>query len=70
MTIKRAIIQAWNSGPYTADIQITGSLAVFLNGVKVSRDIAGAEMVVGRECAVLFLTESNPQDAIVIAVWA
>lgn len=67
--IKKGIIKAFNSTPYTATVQIAGSLSVWLEGVPVSRDIASAEMVVGRKCIVIFPDETNPQDAVVAAVY-
>jgi hypothetical protein len=37
--------------------------------VPASRDIPTVEMVTGRNVAVIFLDESNPDDAVVVAVW-
>ena len=70
MIIKKAILKAWSSGTYTATIQIAGSAKVYLEGVKVARNIPSAEMVTGRTVAVLFLDKSNAEDAVVIAVYA
>lgn len=70
MIIKKAILKAWNSGTYTATIQIAGSGKAYLEGVKVARNIASAEMVAGRNLAVLFPDKSNAGEAVVIAVWA
>ncbi|MCX5995531.1 MAG: hypothetical protein NTV59_05990 [Chloroflexi bacterium] len=50
-------------------MQIIGSLSVYLDNVPTSRAIPTAEMVVGRNVAVLFLDPSNFLDAVVIAVW-
>jgi hypothetical protein len=44
-------------------------MGVWLEGVAVARNIAEAEMVSGRDCAVLFFDEANPNDAVVIAVY-
>lgn len=68
--IKKGIIKSWNSTDYTATVQIAGSLSVWLPDIPVSRGIPSAEMIVGRTCAVVFLDESNPNDAIVTAVVA
>ena len=69
MTIKKAVLKAWYSGAYTATIQISGSGKVYLEGIKVARNIPSAEMVIGRNLAVLFLDKSNPADAVVVAVY-
>ncbi len=68
--IKKGVIKAFDSGTYTATVQIAGSLSVWLEGVPVSRAIPSAEMVAGRNCAVIFLDECNPQDAVVAAVYS
>jgi hypothetical protein len=67
--IKKAVLKAWNSGTYTATLQITSSSKVYLEGVKVARNIPSAEMVIGRTTAVLFPDKSNAGDAVVIAVY-
>jgi hypothetical protein len=67
--IKKAILKAWYSGTYTATIQIAGSGKAYLEGVKVARNLSSAEMVVGRNLAVLFLDKNNTTDAVVIAVY-
>ncbi len=69
MTIKKAILKAWYSGSYTATVQISGSGKVYLEGIKVARNLPSAEMVIGRNLAVLFLDRTNPADAVVIAVY-
>jgi len=67
--IKKGIIKSFDSATYKATVQIAGSLSVWLEGIPVSVSIPATEMVVGRTCAVLFLDESNPNDAIVTAVY-
>jgi hypothetical protein len=67
--IKKGILKAWNSGSYSATVQITGSAKAYLEEVKVARNIPAAEMVTGRFLAVLFLDKNNPQEAVVIAVY-
>lgn len=66
--ISKATLKAFNSSNYTATVQLSGSLSVWLEGVKVSRAIPIAEMVVGRTCTVIFLDPSNPSDAVVVAI--
>jgi len=67
--IKKGILKAFDSGTYTATVQVQGSLSVWLDDVPVSRGIPTGEMVAGRSCAVIFLDQSNPRDAVVAAVY-
>jgi hypothetical protein len=69
MTIRRGVLKAFDGTSYTASVQIVGSLSVWLTGVPVARNIASAELVVGRKVAVLLFDDSNPQDGVVAAVW-
>ena len=69
MTTRRGELKAFDSGSYTATVRVAGSLATWLSDVPVARNIAAAEMQVGRRCALLFFDEPNPQDAVVIAVY-
>ena len=67
--IRKGILKAFSSTPYTATVQIEGSLSVWLEDVPVSRGLPTAEMVTGRNVAVIFLEAGNPDDAVVSAVW-
>lgn len=67
--LRRGILKVWNLAPYTADVQIDGSLDTWLKGIPVARDIAAAEMVVGRKVAVALFNPLDPSDAAVLAVW-
>lgn len=69
MELHSGILKAFDSGTYTATVQITGSLAQWLRTVPVSRGIASAEMVAGRRVAVALFDPSNPADAVIVAVW-
>ncbi len=69
MTVRRGIVKAFDAGSYRATVQIAGSDASWLHGVPVARTVAPGELVPGRRCAVLFLDDANPEDAVVIAVW-
>jgi hypothetical protein len=69
MSIRKGIVKAFDSGSYTATVQVVGSLAVWLEGVPVARNISAGEMVAGRGCAVIFFDQANPQDAVVAAVY-
>jgi hypothetical protein len=50
-------------------VQLTGSVQQFVAGVPVARDIAGAEMSVGRKVAVAFFDPNHPTDSVLFAVW-
>ena len=67
--IHKGTLKSFDSGTYKANVQISASLSVWLNGIATSRAIAAADMIAGRNVAVLFLDPSNPSDAVVIAVW-
>ncbi|MDE2860067.1 MAG: hypothetical protein OYI31_05960 [Chloroflexota bacterium] len=70
MEIRKGSVRSFDAGMYTATVQVAGSLATWLEGVPVSRSIPGAEMRVGRACAVIHFDSANPRDAVVVAVWA
>jgi hypothetical protein len=67
--IKKAILKSFNATPYTATIQLAGSYKVYLENIAVARNLPSAEMTAGRKTAVLFFDESNPREAVVIAVY-
>ena len=67
--IIKGVLKAFDSGTYTATVQIEGSLSVWLEDVPVNRGIGSSDMVVGRNVAVIFLEAGNPDDAVVVAVW-
>ncbi len=69
MTIRRAVLKSFDSGTYQATVQVVGSMAVWLTGVPVARNIAGTELVAGRSVALVFFDDANPSDAVVAAVW-
>ena len=69
MDVRRGEVKSFDSGAYTATVQVAGSLSVWLSDVPVARNIASGEMVAGRSCAVLLFDDTNPQDAVVIAVY-
>ena len=67
--IRKAILKDFNPATYTATVQVAGSMAVWLNAVPVARNIPAGEMTAGRQCAVIFFDDSNPDDAVVAAVY-
>lgn len=70
MEVRKGVIKGFDSGTYKATVQVAGSLSVWLEGVPVARSIPSAEMVNGRNCALIFFDETNPQDAVVVAVYS
>ena len=69
MEMLKATIRSFNADAYTATVQISGSLATWLDGVPVARNIAARHLTAGRACAVVFFDASNPADAVVLAVY-
>jgi len=69
MNVRKGTVKSFNAGSYTATVQVAGSLSVWLSDVPVARNIAAAEMVVGRRCALIFFSESDPRDALVVGVY-
>ncbi len=67
--IVKGILKAFDSTPYTATVQIQGSLSVWLEDIPVSRVLPTAEMITGQNVSVEFLDPGNPDDAVVVAVW-
>lgn len=69
MSIRKGVVKSFDSGAYTATVQVAGSLAVWLEDVPVARNIPSAEVVAGRNCAVIFFDDANPKDAVLAAVY-
>jgi hypothetical protein len=69
MYLRKAILKSFNSGNYTATVQLTSSLKVYLEDITVARNLPTAEMTAGRKVAVIFFNEYNAKEAVVIAVY-
>ena len=69
MSLKKAVLKSFNSGDYTATVQVAGSYKTYLEGIAVARNLPAAEMALGRKVAVVFFDEHNPKEAVVIAVY-
>jgi hypothetical protein len=69
MNLKKAVLKSFDSGSYTASLQLTGSRKAYLEGVTVARNLPAAEMILGRRVAVISFDEHNAKDAVVIAVY-
>ncbi len=69
MSLKKAILKSFDSGSYTATIQLAGSHKAYLEDIAVARNLPAAEMTTGRKVAVVFFDENNAGEAAVIAVY-
>jgi len=69
MNLMKAVLKSFNSGDYTATIQLAGSYKAYLESIAVARNLPAAEMALGRKVAVIFFDEHNPKEAVVIAVY-
>ena len=65
----KGTLRSFNADAYTATVQISGSLATWLEAVPVARNIAARHLTPGRTCAVVFFDAGNPEDAVVLAVY-
>lgn len=68
--ILKGILKSYDGGTHQATVQIVGSLSTWLSGIPVSHGIAAADMVAGRNVAVLTPDPAKPGDSVVIALWA
>jgi hypothetical protein len=69
LRLRKAILKSFNSGNYTAVVQLASSYKVYLEDIAVARNLPAAEMTAGRKVAVVFFDENNPKEAVVIAVY-
>ena len=69
MRLRKAVLRSFNSGSYTATVQLASSFKVYLEDITVARNLPSAEMVAGRKVAVVLFDEHNPKEAVVIAVY-
>jgi len=69
MNVVKGILNSFNTGNYTATVQISGSDKVYLNGVAVSRNIPAEEMIPGRDLVVVFFDNFNSKEAVITGVY-
>jgi len=69
MSVKRGLLKGFDSGDYTATVQLAGSHKAYLEGVAVARNLPVAEMTPGRQVAVVVFNEHNSSGAVIIAVY-
>jgi hypothetical protein len=68
--IVKGIVKTYNAVTHTADVLIIGASYTYLSGIKVATNLNPAEMITNRTVAVLYLSQNNPTDCVIIAVWA
>ena len=69
MRLRKGVLKSFNSGNYTATVQLAGSYKVYLEDITVARNLPAVEMSVGRKVAVVFFDEHNPKEAVIISVY-
>ena len=69
MRLRKGVLKSFNSGAYTATVQLASSYKVYLEDVAVARNLPVAEMIAGRKVAVVFFDEHNTKEAVVVAVY-
>ena len=69
MGLYKGVLKGFDSGDYTATVQLSGSYKVYFEGVTVARNIPSAEMTAGRKVAVSLFDEFDAGEAIVVAVY-
>ena len=69
MRLRKGMLKSFNSGAYTATVQLASSYKVYLEDVAVARNLPSAEMVAGRKVVVVFFDEHNAKEAVVVAVY-
>ena len=70
MEMLKGTIRSFDNSSYKAAVQVSGSLATWLDGIPVARNIPTEEVTPGRSCAVVFFDPGNPTDAVIVAVYA
>lgn len=69
MRLRKGVLKSFNSGAYTATVQLASSYKVYLEDVAVARNLPAAEMTLGRKVVVVFFDEHNVKEAVVVAVY-
>ncbi len=69
MSVRKGVLKSFDSGDYTATVQLAGSQKVYLEDIAVARNLPAAEMALGRKVTVVFFDEHNAKEAVVISVY-
>jgi hypothetical protein len=66
--LKSGTVKSYDAAIHKAEVQITGSLAVWLPEIAVATNIPPAEVQPGRECSLFFFEPDNPASAVIISI--
>lgn len=69
-SVYRGVLRRVDKTAYRADVELGASDEANLVDVRVSRGIASGELVVGRVVAVVAYEDFNPDDTMIVGVWA
>ena len=69
MILRKGVLKSFNSGAYTATVQLASSYKAYLEDVVVARNLPAVEMALGRKVAVVLFDEHNAKEAVVVAVY-
>ena len=69
MSLRKGLLKSFNSGDYTATVQLAGSYKVYLEGIAVARNLPAVEMALGRKVVVVFFDDYSAREAVVVAVY-
>lgn len=67
--VQRGTLLSFSSSTYKTSVLLAESASTAIDAVPVSRGIASAEMVTGRQVTVAIFDGTNPEDAMVVGVW-
>jgi hypothetical protein len=70
MDLRKGVLRSFDSGSYTAAVQLSGSHKGWLENIAVARNIPSAEMISGRKVAVILFDVNNAKEAVVTAVYS
>ena len=61
MRLRKAVLKSFNSGDYTATVQLASSYKVYLEGIAVARNIPAAEMALAERWRLSSLMKTTPK---------
>ena len=69
MSVRKGVLKSFDSGDYTATVQLAGSQKVYLEDIAVARNLPAVEMALDRKVTVAFFDEHNAKEAVVVSVY-
>jgi len=67
MSLRKGILKDFNTGDYTATVQMVSSYKVYLEDIAVARNIPAAEMTGGRKVAVLIEKPDREKTVVILS---